>query len=156
MSAYALMHDPIRITITPSGTKAGVVNSHAGSAELKPTASTLVYFQPCITTSLVIILRLSEPIHCPSCSALCHAEMGFMDVVCIFMSLSEEICTCLYVCVLEFIEQVFPVLIIGETDAACYYRDFLITRKQMLQDYRLWRKFILFNHYKTCIPGSGF
>lgn len=31
MRTYALMHDPIRITIMPSGPTAGAVNSHAGS-----------------------------------------------------------------------------------------------------------------------------
>jgi len=37
MSVYALMHDPLRIRIRPRGAKAGVVNSHAGSAEPKHT-----------------------------------------------------------------------------------------------------------------------
>lgn len=70
MSAYALMHDPIRITIRPSGAKAGVVNSHAGSTDAELTASMLLYFQPCISTSPIIILRLSESIQWPSCSAV--------------------------------------------------------------------------------------
>lgn len=118
MSAYALMHDPIRITITPSGAKAGVVNSHAGSAEPELAASMLVYFQPRISASPIIILRLSESIQWPSCSAVvCHGEAGFMDAVYIFMSLSEKICMCLYSCVLEFIEQIFPVLLVRQMQA---------------------------------------
>lgn len=37
-----------------------------------------------------------------------------------------------YICALEFIEQVFLALIIGETDVAHYYWDFLIMHKQTL------------------------
>lgn len=61
MSAYALMHDPIRITITPPGTKAGVVNSHAGSAELKPTASRWSIFSPALQRLLLLFYGYLSP-----------------------------------------------------------------------------------------------
>lgn len=113
MSVYALMHDPIRIRIRASGAKAGVVNSHAASAPTHWDISS-----PAFQRLLLLFYGYLSPFNALHV-LLCVTVKWVSWTSSIFDVTIREMMH-----VFEFIELVFPGLIIGETDAAHYYRLF--------------------------------